>query len=160
MKCFKCNHENAKGSKFCSNCGKNFQTKNNHQNNQKPIQNIYPDNTAIQMHADRLKEKAHSPITACIVYIIILLVAFVFSLPSLVLFYCVAFVALIVPFGIVSMTKIVTEEYYYTIPTAKDSNGEHHCIFCGNKGLYKSTIYKTSTTVNACSKCKAVLFHS
>lgn len=160
MKCFKCQHENAPGSKFCSNCGKNFHGKNFQQNHHKSSQDLYPDEKAIKMHADRLKERSFSNFTAWIFYIIVLLVTFIFSLPNLILFLFIAFVALIVPFTIISITKVVTEQYYYTLPNSKDSHEQHHCIFCGHKGIYKSTIYKTSTTVNTCSKCKKILFHS
>lgn len=51
-----------------------------------------------------------------------------------------------------------SEKLYYTIPGSKDQNGEHRCIHCGHRGIYRHTQYKTTTTEADCSKCKAPLW--
>lgn len=52
----------------------------------------------------------------------------------------------------------LTKNQYYSLKSSRNKNGEHQCIFCGNKGIYKSTIYKTSSVVHKCSKCQQTLF--
>jgi hypothetical protein len=168
MNCFKCEHVNETGSKFCSNCGKNFQNKKPHNkvatehNGQSNTakNSTYPDETAIQMYEARLKEKVFKPINIWIFTFILLVITFVFCGGQLLPFVFFGTVTLLFPIMALSATKIVTEEFYYTIPTSKDIHDQHHCIFCGHKGIYKSTIYRTSTVVSTCSKCKKKLFQS
>jgi predicted RNA-binding Zn-ribbon protein involved in translation (DUF1610 family) len=45
---------------------------------------------------------------------------------------------------------------YYALPGV--SEADHACIFCGGKGIWRSTPYKTHTTLCKCSKCKEKLF--
>lgn len=155
MKCFDCNHENENGSKFCSNCGKNFRPKRN----DNKINQVYPDANAIKMHADRLKERANSPFKMIVLYLSSLVFMLFMSNGNFKYFGIAALVL-----GLLSLTlylkikKSVDEQFYYTIPTSKDEHGNHRCIFCGNKGIHKSTIYRTSTTVNTCTKCRTGLF--
>ena len=46
-----------------------------------------------------------------------------------------------------------TESLYYTIPGSRDGSGHHRCIGCGNRGIYRSGVYKSNTTHVNCSKC-------
>jgi len=47
---------------------------------------------------------------------------------------------------------------YYSIGGSIDQNGEHRCIFCGNRGIFRKGEYASETTYAACSKCKSPLF--
>jgi len=47
---------------------------------------------------------------------------------------------------------------YYQVPGSKSEDGEHLCIFCGGRGIYKHTIYQTYSTLADCSKCKKNLW--
>lgn len=51
-----------------------------------------------------------------------------------------------------------TEADYYSIPGSKDSNGEHRCIHCGHRGIYRHGEYKTNNEHAKCSKCKEHLW--
>jgi cold shock CspA family protein/predicted RNA-binding Zn-ribbon protein involved in translation (DUF1610 family) len=42
---------------------------------------------------------------------------------------------------------------YYTIPNSRDQGGNHRCIACGAKGIYRRTPYKSNSTLADCSKC-------
>lgn len=46
-----------------------------------------------------------------------------------------------------------SKKNYYTLPGTRDESGNHRCFFCGNKGVYKHTPYKTNQTLADCSKC-------
>jgi ribosomal protein L37AE/L43A len=155
MKCFDCNHENEKGSKFCSNCGKSFKPKNNSNKDS----HAYPNQNAIKMHADRLQERANSPFKMIVLYAVTL-IFMLFVTSGNLKFFAISAIVL----GLLCLTlyfkikKAVVEDFYYTIPSSKDEQGNHRCIFCGNKGIHKSTIYRTSITVNTCTKCRKQLF--
>jgi hypothetical protein len=49
---------------------------------------------------------------------------------------------------------------YKSLPGALDAKGKHRCIVCDHHGIYRRTIYKTTTTLAACSKCEAPLWAS
>lgn len=157
MECFKCHHINEPYAKFCSNCGKNFHSKNTKSKAENTV--IYPNNEAVTMHEAKLKEKAYNSIAVIVIFSIILALMCLLAGNILGVLIGTAFI------GIFFLTfllakKSVTEQYYYTLPASKDSEGNHRCIFCGNKGIYKSTIYQTNTVVNACSKCQKPLFRN
>lgn len=64
-------------------------------------------------------------------------------------------------FSLIGLTKTENnEQEYYSLPNTKNDNGQHQCLFCGHRGIYKSTIYKTNTVVSKCSKCEEELFRS
>lgn len=160
MECFKCNHINEPHAKFCSNCGKSFGNKNvnkSHQNNQTKI--AYPNSEAVSMHEARQKEKAFNSILVIVIFAIIFGVVALLAGDIIGILFGAAITSIFFLFFFFAK-KTVTEKYYYTIPTSKDNEGNHHCIYCGNKGIYKNTIYKTNTVVNSCSKCKKQLFRN
>lgn len=51
-----------------------------------------------------------------------------------------------------------SEADYYSIPGSRDSTGEHRCIHCGHRGIYRHGQYKSNTKYADCSKCKANLW--
>lgn len=160
MKCFKCNHENTKGSRFCSNCGKDFHKKKT-QVEKDTIKSVtYPNEEAVNLHAAKQKERAYNSTILWLIYIAIIFLIFIFSGGNIGAFILGSLVALAFILPLILATKNVTSEYYYSLPGSKNLHGEHTCIFCGNRGIYKSTIYKTNITVNACSKCKKPLFNN
>ena len=53
----------------------------------------------------------------------------------------------------------LTNKQYHSLKGTINDSGEHQCVFCGNKGIYKSTPYKTNITECRCSKCKEHLFN-
>lgn len=48
---------------------------------------------------------------------------------------------------------------YYALEGTQGPDGEHRCVLCGWKGIYRSTVYKTNTVHCKCAKCKTLLFH-
>lgn len=156
MKCFDCQHENPRGSKFCSNCGKDFKAKKSGKDNN----SAYPDHNAVKIYEGRLKERANNPVVVTSVWILILVVAFFLSGADILSTILVGLFTSIFYVAILKATLTINEDFYYTIPTSKDINGEHRCIFCGNKGIYKNTIYRTSITQHSCTKCRKSLFRS
>lgn len=63
--------------------------------------------------------------------------------------------------GLISVISIVVaatarwdEADYYSVPGSRDINGEHRCIHCGHRGIYKRGEYKTNNEHAQCSKCK------
>lgn len=57
------------------------------------------------------------------------------------------------------------EADYYRLPGAKGMNGRHRCIYCGHeaqpgRGIYRHSVYRSTKTLNDCSKCKRNLFVS
>lgn len=48
---------------------------------------------------------------------------------------------------------------YYRLPGTQGVDGEHRCVMCGWRGIYRSTIYKTQTVTASCAKCKTHLFN-
>ncbi len=61
---------------------------------------------------------------------------------------------------IASNMEVLSEKDYYSIPYSRDAGGSHRCIFCGHRGIWKSTVYQTNTVVSKCSKCQELLFTS
>lgn len=54
-------------------------------------------------------------------------------------------------------SKLSPEDYYKFSGTL-DNNGNHKCVSCGHKGIYRSKIYRTNIIICKCSKCKYELF--
>lgn len=174
MQCFKCQHDNQKGSKFCSKCGKNFQSHKATQleYNKSTDSNIsnrehvnYPQQNALDALKKIEEEKSSNINKLWLGYFIIIIsfgiLSFLDSFSKYNSFFMfVGFALTILNIIITSHIKKLSDTQYYSIPMSKNSQGQHRCIFCGNKGIYKSTIYKTNTTVNACSKCQEVLYHN
>jgi hypothetical protein len=47
---------------------------------------------------------------------------------------------------------------YYSFPGARFESGQHRCIFCGAKGIYRRGEYKTNNKYAQCSQCESPLF--
>jgi hypothetical protein len=51
-----------------------------------------------------------------------------------------------------------SESDYYSVPGSRDDDGEHRCIQCGHRGIYRHGEYKTNAEHAECSKCKQPLW--
>lgn len=51
----------------------------------------------------------------------------------------------------------LSQSEYQALPGSVTEQG-HQCVFCGGRGIYRHTPYKTDTTLADCSKCKAELW--
>lgn len=68
-------------------------------------------------------------------------------------------------YGVVILTSIfmgrdrwLSQAEYYSITGSRDDNGEHRCLFCGNRGIYRHGEYAGNTQYAKCSKCQEPLF--
>jgi hypothetical protein len=74
------------------------------------------------------------------------------------------FISVLIFFGSIGSTSI-SRSQYYSLPGSRFDNGDHRCIFCGNRaqygrGIYTHGQYRSSTKFHECSKCKEELFRS
>lgn len=52
----------------------------------------------------------------------------------------------------------MSQSEYYSIPGSTDDRGEHLCVHCGNRGIFRKGKYKTNNSYANCSKCQGRLF--
>lgn len=157
MRCFQCQEENDQGSRFCKNCGKSFFRAG--VQNQKPYRDEYPHKEGKQAFASLASKKRGRSIAVVLSglgFCVILGIRAYFydnvPLESLAIF--TAALTLIVS----SYVKRISEGEYAALPGARDAHGNHRCVYCGNRGVWKHTPYKTNSTIAACSKCKKELY--
>lgn len=53
----------------------------------------------------------------------------------------------------------IRQSEYSALPGARDTDGSHRCVTCGRRGIWRRTVYKTSTTIAACSNCRTKLWY-
>lgn len=75
--------------------------------------------------------------------------------PFFVLFFGFASVIILVN---ATRFAFLPREKYKTLPGAVSPDGSHACVYCGNPGIYRSTVYRTNLVRCACSKCGKRLF--
>ncbi len=66
-------------------------------------------------------------------------------------------------FAVVSMfvwgdTNTLTESEYYRIEGSTDAHGEHRCAWCGGRGIWRKSEYKSNDMYCHCSKCRRLLW--
>lgn len=54
--------------------------------------------------------------------------------------------------------KDIRGSHYYQVPTSTDKRGEHRCIYCSGRGLWRKGIYKSQVVKVNCAKCRNFLF--
>lgn len=94
-------------------------------------------------------------------YLLISLLGFLLA-GAMVLFYPSPYSfapAVVAVISIVLMLEVGwSEREYYSVPGSMDTDGNHRCIFCGNKGIYHHGKYKSYVKYADCSKCKKNLW--
>ena len=65
-------------------------------------------------------------------------------------------VAAFIYFGMVG--DWMTPYEYYSIRGSRYANGDHRCVYCGWRGIWRKGEYQGNTTYCRCSKCKKALF--
>lgn len=157
MECFKCHAESSNGSKFCSNCGKSFQNtvvrgESDTSTNSKKEAWSHPESIAAYKSIKNGKLN-----TNLILYGVTILSMIIFSEFGLLVY---TFSGLLVlAFFMYNLSYDLNSTEYYSIKYSK-VDGQHRCIYCGNKGIYKSTVYKEGTLISKCSSCQKFLFSS
>lgn len=51
-----------------------------------------------------------------------------------------------------------SERDYYAVPGSRDEQGEHRCIACGHRGIYRHGQYASNAEYANCAKCKTRLW--
>ena len=159
MKCFTCNNIFSQEAKFCLNCGRDLgkplapQPKQSSSSASRPT-NAYPHPMSLANWQDM---KARKLKNSLLLVGLALLVPFVIWLVN-----GISFVEIIAAFIACTWSVLyvhrVSQKNYYTLPSARDESGEHRCIFCGGRGIYRKGVYNSSTVHSNCSKCQKRLF--
>jgi hypothetical protein len=160
MQCFTCDTVCPPNANFCPSCGRNFRPRATHQavapneSGERRRPNAYPHEASLaQWHA-----LTRSKTTKALLWASPLLALGGLSLWVIRDWWFVPFVALILSINAFVYMRRVRPAEYYAIPHSSDAQGQHRCIFCGNRGIYKKGEYKTNNTHSHCSKCEELLF--
>jgi hypothetical protein len=163
MKCFECKFEMPDGSKFCSNCGKNFQIKTKLNQNEGEIQrsNLWPHQESKDVYNRILlgKKSTFAKIRQFLWFLILLgFVYFYISQGQSWHNYEFIIIAGLVFLVFLIQPKRLSSVEYYRIPYSRGDDGKHRCIWCGSRGIYKHGEYKTDNVYHDCSKCGVGLY--
>ena len=159
MKCFKCNDIFHQDAKFCMNCGGDLGKPSAPQPKQSSSSasrstNTYPHSWSLVKWQD-MKGKKNKNSLFLISGILLALFATWFMSGASAIGLIMAVVACA---WTVSLEQRVSQKNYYALPHARDEEGEHRCIFCGGRGIYRKGEYKSTTVHSNCSKCQKRLF--
>ena len=157
MNCFNCRAECAPSSAFCSRCGRSLSPKENSpisslKNQKTRMDGGYPARETLDALIALRKKRLGQISVLCGLAAVVAAAAAIFLGPFTVLFVVVP--ALWFGFWLYG----ISSKDYYALPYARDESGNHRCIFCGNKGIYRKGEYKTNNTHSSCSKCQKHLF--
>lgn len=155
--CFSCNSPFVSGARFCSSCGRNFQSKQNSVGTKKNAPRNLRNEQAILAISHIKKSKGTKALTTAALGLTTAAVMAAITAHS--------GVSLFIP-GIVAVVSILAAivlkgfgpRDYYAVAGTKNANGEHVCVYCGGQGIWRSTPYKTNSTLCRCSKCKSLLY--
>jgi len=154
-----CNHANPGNAKFCSNCGVPLSPALRPIHKAHRGQDHYPHEDGVAAFTTLTSSKAHGRLVGYLAAAAV--PAFGFGVASLVHSSTVLFSSFFVGICAASFVQWlfhVKEGEYSELPGAKDGQGQHRCVHCGGRGIWKRTPYKSSVTIAACSNCKTELF--
>lgn len=166
MQCFFCNAVSTVEANFCGTCGRHFRSQADHGNRPKDarwsnMKSPYPHDESINQWHELKRQRLSLALTwvGVLGLSAILIGRFYLgsNLSSLISFFPVVF-GLIIGINVFIYVKRVRGKHYYGIAHSRDNNGNHRCIFCGNRGIYKQGEYKTNNTHCHCSKCEKLLY--
>ncbi len=161
LACFKCSHQNQPGAKFCSACGRNFERR---------VSDAKPAFTGVGWAAyqalDAQKEKAFRLLRkamyiVCGGLLVIWLGMYVVADAAerndiAVVPVAIVFVAFLL--ALVLRPGWLSAREYYSLPESRDSSGNHRCVKCNGRGIYRKGEYQTDNRYARCSKCELELF--
>lgn len=184
-KCFDCGAEFQPGARFCSQCGRNFRAatggrrrepqkaaspqgapphsesilraENGGRHREPPKaaspQGDYPYSESIDAWEALKASKRNTAMWIFAVGAVLTVAATaVFGVTA-------AMVGGVMTLIVIMISMRVSASAYYAIPHSLDAKGEHRCIFCGNRGIWRKGVYRTNNKIANCSKCKAELFY-
>ena len=157
MECIDCNTAYTPGAAFCSVCGRSLRPKEH--SSSPPLGNQKVQIDGEYLHSETLdalvalRKKRLGQIS------VLCGLAVVGSAATAVFFGAIAALFVVMPaLGIGFWLYGISSKDYYALPHSRDTSGNHRCIFCGNKGIYRKGEYKTNNTHSSCSKCQKHLF--
>lgn len=153
--CFSCGADCQPDAKFCHQCGRDF-TKGARAARPEPPRSEPPRST--YPHAESLAQlealKARKMRKAWI----LAGVGIALMTAGLVGPRWEGSVLLLVPFFAMAIFALRIKKWdYYAIAHSR-VDGEHRCIFCGNRGIWRKGVYKSNEVIHNCSQCKKELY--
>lgn len=167
-KCFACGWGNLPTAKFCAECGRNFRVRPRAgMRAQSRPEDRSIGKGACYPHAESIaqwkamkarKNKASSTAAAIGLSVGVAAILVAWCADSLAEGIGVAFGIIFITLFVAMWFRQVGSKDYYSVTHAQDIHGQHRCIFCGGRGIWRRTPYKTNSTVCSCSTCKTELF--
>ncbi len=157
--CFGCNRIVEISARFCSHCGRNMTSTKPKSSPKQPTRQSESESLrAYKQLREEIKRQAGNRNNIIFPIVLVMLignVAYHWGQWVEMMIYAV-------PAFVFSMlhgdeNRWLTPREYYSLP-GSSSGGEHRCIFCGSRGIYRKGEYKTDNTYARCPKCKEGLF--
>lgn len=158
MICHECKHDCPDGSNFCPNCGRNFKPKRSAGNEGGPAQRAeaasnYPNPAFVDSYKSKRREIRNTALTAAA---IVLAGGVGYGLVNE--YGLLVIASPILALFVYSGLGRFTATNYYAVKGARGQDGEHRCVFCGGRGIYRKGEYRTEKKYANCSKCGTFLF--
>lgn len=159
MICHKCKHDCPDGSSSCPNCGRNFRPRRSTRKEDAPAGRTaagtsnYPNQAYLDSFNAKRREVRNTALTIAAAVLVVgvgygLVKEYgllVIASPILALF-------------VYNILGKFTPTNYYAVEGSLGQDGEHRCIFCGNRGIYRKGEYRTDKKYSSYSACGAFLF--
>ncbi len=166
--CFDCGELLPDGASFCSNCGRQIlkrservQRDANREGQKNAEQALLAESKAAydKLRASITEDATESnKATRAVSWVCLATLPIVYFVDQL---WCFASLA---GFGFFVTRKQdpdrrLSKGEYYSLAGSRFGNGDHRCIFCGAKGIFRKGVYAADTTLAGCSKCSEPLFY-
>ena len=167
--CHDCCHELPSGASYCSNCGRQLRKRSERlaeeaKRKERRLAEQALSNNGREAYINYRKKLANraakrNPVVWSFVSL--------FGLIALACFYLNLGISVVVAFTVMAMVSLafyfnpnrwLSSSEYYSLPGSRFENGQHRCIFCGAKGIFRQGEYKTDTKYAQCSKCESSLY--
>jgi len=176
--CSQCGHKAAEGALFCAKCGMGLndsvkldQAKQTRGHGQRQQNRPARQNEGVQtgctegvdayraIMSDRAgkRHKGFLVVAAAVLLALISGFTYLRGLETVGVTGGVAVVLMACIAGWLMPSERLTQHEYAALPGAAGTHG-HQCVFCGGRGIYRHTPYKTNTTLADCSRCKNELW--
>lgn len=169
MNCFKCQAENVDSANFCSNCGRQFNSKTSGVERKKPraVQDGLSKADMDGLSKIRLNRKVRAISAGLVgfvfaggmmIYLLNAEKTIIKESPILMGLPVLIFAVLV--FLLLLYCRQISRAEYESLPGAIGTDGQHRCIFCGHRGIYRHGQYRSNQVWNDCSMCGRTLYMS
>lgn len=157
LTCHDCSAPFNKGDKFCAKCGRSFfSSKSSGEKRRSSRPSANPD------AAEQCKQLRSAKVRRGFAWFFggLFLAAGVLLMgPLFIKSATIPAIVVAVVFTLVGLfLGMFRESDYYSVPGTRAEDGGHLCVFCGGRGIHRSTRYKTNTVDAVCSKCRTHLW--